>query len=194
MFLPLYCGLDLIFFSKICQVLTNDGAVLDTHCKLPYFTVYCTVSSIIVQYSISWVSKQFYYAHFKWILLNPDVILLGAVCWLYSCCWILHHFIWVLYWKNGLFSFLRSWIQRIPMLTYHCTLCVAALTRPHIITSSYLSFIFHLLVTLGYSHTCLFDFQFIIVLLQKIFMSISKKLSVLHSHDEAPVPSHWHAL
>ena len=34
MFLQLQCRLDLIFFLKICQVLTNNAAGLDTHCKL----------------------------------------------------------------------------------------------------------------------------------------------------------------
>jgi hypothetical protein len=36
-----------------------------------------------------------------------------------------------------------------------------------------LSFGLHLLMTLGYSLTCLFDFQCIIMLPDKIFMSIS---------------------
>jgi hypothetical protein len=34
MLLQLQCRLDLIFFLKTCQVLTNIAAGLDTHCKL----------------------------------------------------------------------------------------------------------------------------------------------------------------
>ena len=34
MFLQLYCRLYLIFFLKICHVLTNDAGDLDTHCQL----------------------------------------------------------------------------------------------------------------------------------------------------------------
>jgi hypothetical protein len=34
MFLQLQCRMDLIFFLKICQVLTNDVGGLDTHFKL----------------------------------------------------------------------------------------------------------------------------------------------------------------
>ena len=35
-------------------------------------------------------------------MLNPDVRYFGAVCWLYSCSWILHHFVWDAWWMNGL--------------------------------------------------------------------------------------------
>jgi len=34
MFLQLQCRLGNIFFLKICQLLTNDAAGLDTHCQI----------------------------------------------------------------------------------------------------------------------------------------------------------------
>jgi hypothetical protein len=34
----LQCRLDLTFFLKICQVLTNDAGGLDTHCKVNCLT------------------------------------------------------------------------------------------------------------------------------------------------------------
>src|SRR5215471_9529483 len=63
--------------------------------------------------------------------------------------------------------------QHFPTLTYHCTLCcVAALTTQYIITST--SKFWSLLAddTWLFTH-CLFDFQFIIMLPHKIFISIS---------------------
>jgi len=66
MFLQLHCRLDLIFFLKICQVLTNDAADLATHCQLiAIFPVFCIGSSINGQCSISGVSIQFCCVHFK---------------------------------------------------------------------------------------------------------------------------------
>jgi len=59
------------------------------------------------------------------------------------------------------------------MLLYHCTLwCVAALTRQHIITSSF-KFVASLADVTCYSHTSLLVFQFLVILLLNIFMSIS---------------------
>ena len=63
--------------------------------------------------------------------------------------------------------------------------CGSTLSPPQL-----LIFGLHLLMTLGYSCTSLIDFKFIIMLPQKIFMSIAMNLSFLHHHDEAPVTSH----
>jgi hypothetical protein len=58
MFLQLQCRLDLIFFLKICQVLTNNAAALDTHCKLV-----AVLSSIFYWFKYQWTVQYHWSVH-----------------------------------------------------------------------------------------------------------------------------------
>ena len=137
---------------------------------LLYCIVFCIGSSISAQCSISAVSIHFCCSHFKWIVLNPDIRWFGAVFWLYSCSWVLHRFMWDSFCINGTeadFFFSRSLhfplsvhkssIFPCSRLAAHCGVWQhwpdSTLSPPQL-----LSFGLHLLLTLGYSHTSLFDF------------------------------------
>jgi len=157
-----------MFYLKICEVLTNDAGGRDTHCKLisVHHPVFCIDFSIKGQCSISGVSIQFCSSHFKRILLNPDVGLLGVLLWLYSCSWILHHFVWDSWWMNrhrsrffspGLVSFLCLFMNP-TFFPAHVSLCVYLVCGSTLSPPQLSTFGLHFLMKLCYSRTSLFDF------------------------------------
>ena len=159
--------------------------LIPTVIYLPYFPIFC-IGSSTMHNAVSVQCPYSFVVHISneyWSILMSGSYVLSSDCIAaveYCITLSAIHGDWTGteadFFSPSLISFLCQLIMNPPFSipTYHCTLwCVAALTRQHIITSSTFNFWASLADdTRLFTHQS-FDFQFIILLPQKIFMGIS---------------------
>ena len=103
------------------------------------------------------------------LVLSSDWIA-AVECWSFCVGFVVNERHWRRFSSPSLFIFLCLFMNPTHShanVSLH-PLCVAALTRQHIVTLSSFIFGLHLLFALGYTRSCFFDFKFIVMLPQEI--------------------------